>query len=409
MVAMFVATLIAGSPIVDADTYRLANGLTVVLAPDPSVGSVVVHVRYDAGSDAGPAYLIERALADGSPNVPRGRVAHVLDGLGGWNNSTTATDHTSVFEQLPPGALDFVLFAEADRMASLGDKLAAMPAGQPELSRDRATTVESVHSIVWPAPSAPSMTQAQGPGMPVRDLAKDKLELARAGFRPDRAILVITGAFDAAKARARIDHDFGWIPNPSGPALPAPPPSLPLAQARSVQLVGTTSSVRVIAAARTDTAMSPAALDVELAARILAGGRSSRLYRRLVTMDQLATDVSVTVLPRAGGGEVHLSVDALDAASTPAIDQAITDELAKLTTGGVTAEELARAKTHATSELVTALEDLAFRADICAGWAAYGIADLRAVRARIDGVTVASVQASAQKWFARVAMVKVAP
>ncbi|HEV7559487.1 MAG TPA: insulinase family protein, partial [Kofleriaceae bacterium] len=166
---------------------------------------------------------------------------------------------------------------------------------------------------------------------------------------------------------------------------------------------------RVVVAARTDVPLSAAATDLEIAARILAGGRSSRLYRRLVITDQIASDVGMSIAPHRGGGEVLLAVTARDPSSAPEIAKAVSEEIAALIGRGVTAAELARAKTHAIAELVTALEDLSFRAEIIAAWTAYGGGDLLAARTRIDQVTAESVQSSAKIWLAHVVTATVTP
>jgi len=395
VVIVAVVAVLAGPA--TADTYRLANGIEVVLAPDPSVGSVVVHVWYRAGADDGPAPVVERLLGHDSPHVDHARFAQTLDALGGWDNATTAADHTSLYEQMPPSALPLALFVEADRMFGAGEKMTEATFDRSTTrTADRADIAATIHGALWPraAPPAPTLDH-------VREFWRD-------GFRPANAVLVVAGAFDPAETRRLIEHDFAWIASAPRAPVPAAAP-VPLDASSALAIASDTGAIRVIAAARTDVPLSAAATDVEIAARILAGGRSSRLYRRLVTTDQLASDVGVSIGPHRGGGEVVLSVTARDASSTAAIAKAISDEIEGLVAHGVTAAELARAKTHAIGELVTALEDLSFRAEILAAWTSYGGGDLQAARARIDRVTAGSVQTSAKIWLAHTVTATVAP
>jgi zinc protease len=378
-----------------ADGYRLANGLEVVLAPDPSAGSVVVHVWYRVGSDDGPAQVVERLLGHDSPHVDHARFAQTLDTLGGWDNATTAVDHTSLYEQLPPSALPLALFVEADRMFGAGEMMTAAKLERAGARSDRTDVAAAIHAALWPhAPASTSLDD-------VRAFWRDR-------FSPGNAVLVVAGAFDPAATRALIEHDFAWIAS-SPHTMAAATPAVPLDRSSTIAVPSETGAARVIVAARSDVPMSPAASDLEIAARVLAGGRSSRLYRRLVTTEQVASEVGMSIAPHRSGGDVAISVTARDPASAPAIAKAISEEIAGVVARGVTAAELARAKTRAIAELVTALEDLSFRAEILAAWTAYGGGDLAAARARIDRVTPESAQAAAKIWLAHTVTATVMP
>jgi zinc protease len=323
----------------------------------------------------------------------------MLDTLGGWDNATTAADHTSVYEQLPPSALPLALFVEADRMFGAGEMMTAatFERAAARTANDRTDVAAAIHAAVWPHAAAP------GPSLElVRELWRDR-------FRPANAVLVVAGAFEPAATRRLIEHDFAWIASAPRAARPTAPVPLDNSTALALAIVSEIGAPRVIVAARTDVPLSAAAIDIEIAARILAGGRSSRLYRRLVVTDQTASEVGMSIAPHGGGGEVLLSVAAREASSAPAIAKAIAEEIAGLTSRGVTAAELSRAKAHAIAELVTALEDLSFRAEILAAWTAYGGGDLGAARTRIDRVTTESVQRSAKIWLAHTVTATVTP
>ena len=96
--------------------YRLANGLEVILAPDPSVTSAMVEVWYHVGSKdevigkSGFAHLFEHLMFEGSKHVPEGQFDVLLESAGGWNNGTTNNDRTTYFEQVPGNQLPLALW-----------------------------------------------------------------------------------------------------------------------------------------------------------------------------------------------------------------------------------------------------------------------------------------------------------
>jgi zinc protease len=107
--------------------YRLDNGLEVILQPDPTLTTAVVHVWYHVGSKdevlgkSGFAHLFEHLMFEGSKHVGEGQFDLLLEAAGGWNNGSTNNDRTNYYEQLPASSLPLALWLEADRLAGLWD------------------------------------------------------------------------------------------------------------------------------------------------------------------------------------------------------------------------------------------------------------------------------------------------
>ena len=111
------------------ETYKLSNGLTVILSVDRTTPTVAVNIWYYVGSKnempgrTGFAHLFEHVMFTGSGNVPYGYHDKLTEGVGGSNNGTTNADRTNYFETIPSNYLETALWLESDRMGFLLDKL----------------------------------------------------------------------------------------------------------------------------------------------------------------------------------------------------------------------------------------------------------------------------------------------
>ena len=328
-----------------ATELRLANGMRVVLAPDPGVASVVVLVRAPAGTaDGDAAELIARALD--TLDAP-------LEELGGWSVVQLARDHTSFVLEVPGEALARAVFLEAERFmhASVADAVTRAPALAAERA-DRAGTRAGL--IAAPAaPATPAGIAA----------------LLRARFAPAALIVVVTGGFAVAEARRVVAAYFGALP--AGGASPRAAPASPVGAVLHDRL---RERVTVAFAVPEPFGEDRDALDV--AARVLR----ARLVGRL-------------------GADAAMHVDPPFAIEGPAGAQgAILAELARLRDTPIADAELARAIGAVALEQVTALEDLAYRAAALAELVARGARTQVLVSPRV--LTAASVQAAARTWLA---------
>ena len=91
------------------ETYKLPNGLTVILSVDRTVPTLAVNVWYHVGSKnetpgrTGFAHLFEHVMFTGSGNVPYGLHDKLTEGVGGSNNGTTNNDRTTYYETVQIG------------------------------------------------------------------------------------------------------------------------------------------------------------------------------------------------------------------------------------------------------------------------------------------------------------------
>src|ERR1043166_4049860 len=111
------------------ETYKLPNGLTVILSVDKTTPTVAVNIWYHVGSKnetpgrTGFAHLFEHVMFTGSGHVPYGLHDKLTEGVGGSNNGSTTNDRTNYYETIPSNYLESALWLESDRMGYLLDKL----------------------------------------------------------------------------------------------------------------------------------------------------------------------------------------------------------------------------------------------------------------------------------------------
>jgi zinc protease len=406
--------------------YRLDNGLEVILQPDPTVTSAVVHVWYHVGSKdevagrTGFAHLFEHLMFEGSRHVAEGEFDVLLEKAGGWNNGTTNNDRTNYFEQVPANFLELALWLEADRMAGLWD---AMNQGVLDNQRDvvkneRRQSYENrpygmadleVQQTLWP-PGHGNHNLTIGTMEDLTAASLDDVEgFWRQWYRPSNATLVITGGIDVDATRELVTKYFAWMPTQERPqAKRLDSPVVPRDGAVALTAKDQVKAAKVILAWRTDAPHTEDAVDLAVAAQILGGGKTSRLYKRLVFRDRLASEVYAYQGDQMLGGELHIHAIARDGVDPETLRDAIREEVAALRETPASRAEVDRALRVLESSRLASLENIASRAEALAEWAAYtGDPDhLGEELEQLRAVTPQRLQTSVATWLAADAVVE---
>jgi predicted Zn-dependent peptidase len=369
-------------PTIAFSDERLANGLRVIVAEDHLAPVVAINVWYDVGSKheqpgkTGFAHLFEHVMFQGSRHVAKAEHIALVQAAGGTMNGTTWLDRTNYFETLPAHQVELGLWLEADRMATLLDALS-----QENLDNQREVVKNEKRWSYDNRPYGSWQEKLQGHLFPedhpyhhstigsMADLDAASLEDVSAFFRtyyaPNNAVLSIVGDVDTAEVRAATERYFGGIP-----ANPAIPPlgdlSLPLTLGGEIRetVHDKVPLPRVFIAFRAP-AFGDTRLDaLDVAGQILAGGKGSRLDRRLVRRERIAQDVALFTLGFVGGA----SVCAGWATVRPGVDVALVEaafleELDRLATEHITDDELARARALVEADELGALQRVEERAD----------------------------------------------
>jgi zinc protease len=351
--------------------HTLANGLTVLLHEDHACPIVAVNVWYHVGSKnerpghTGFAHLFEHLMFEGSQHHDRGYF-RPLQGAGGTLNGSTNADRTNYWEVVPAGALKLALWMESDRMGYLLPALTeAKFANQRDVvlnerrqnyeNRPYGLAPMAMLAAIFP-PDHPYHWSTIGE---IADLRAVTLADVQAFFRtyyhPANASLAIAGDIDPDAALGLARACFEDLP--PGPEVARVSPPAPALDTESRLLLEDRVELpRLYLAWLTPEMFAAGDADLDLADDLLANGKTSRLYRRLVFEERIATDVSAAQNSREVAGFVQVAATAAPGHSLAEIDAVITEEIARLASDGPTADELARGQIQAEAQFMFRLQ-----------------------------------------------------
>ncbi len=287
--------------------FTLPNGLTVLLHEDHSTPTVSVNLWYHVGSGrekpgrTGFAHLFEHIMFEGSEHVPEGSFDTWLEAAGGNNNGSTNGDRTNYWEDIPSNAVELALFLESDRMGFLLPSMSPERVdGQRDVVKNErrqsyenrpygmafltlyAALYDATHPYSWP--TIGSMEDLSAAGYP------DVVDFFKAYYGPNNASLSIAGDIDVARTRGMVERWFGEIPaGPPVPQLGRPPAQL--TSEKRLVLEDRVSLPRLYMCWLTPPYYAPGDAAMDVVSGVLADGKTSRLYRRLVYELQIAQDV----------------------------------------------------------------------------------------------------------------------
>jgi zinc protease len=288
--------------------FTLPDGLTVILHEDHTTPTVCVDLWYHVGSSrerpgrTGFAHLFEHLMYEGSGHVPEGKYDEWLEAAGGENNGSTNSDRTNYWINVPSNALELALYLESDRMGYLLDGLTAekVDAQREVVKNERRQSYENqpygMATIVLSQHLYPPDHPYHWPTIgSMADLSAasyhDVVDFFRSYYGPNNASLCIAGDIDPAKTRAMVEKWFSDVPRgPSVPPREVPPAVLTSEQ--RLMFEDRVSVPRLYMAWLSPPAFAPGDAALDVLADVLAGGKNSRLARRLVHQLQIAQDVS---------------------------------------------------------------------------------------------------------------------
>lgn len=339
--------------------HRLDNGLTVILHEDHVTPTVSVNVWYHVGSGrekpgrTGFAHLFEHIMFEGSEHVPEGKFDEWLEAAGGDNNGSTNSDRTNYWQDVPSNALELALFLESDRMGWLLDAMSPekvdgqrdvvknerrqsyenRPYGMAFLRMNEALYPED-HPYHWPTIGYMDDLSAAG--------YEDVVEFFRAYYGPGNASLAIAGDIDPDRTLALVKRWFGEIPA-GPPVAPLDPPPAWLSGLEEVTLQDQVQLPRVYVCWLSPPHLAPGDAELDIAASVLAGGKNSRLYKRLVYELQIAQDVFAGQFSSALGSEFCIVSTARQGHELGELEGVIQEELDRLKEEPPAAREIQRA------------------------------------------------------------------
>ncbi|WP_184508982.1 pitrilysin family protein [Rhodanobacter sp. ANJX3] len=401
--------------------FVLPNGLTVVVHEDHKAPVVAVGIWYHIGSADEPAgktgfaHLFEHLMFSGSENH-KGTYFQPFELAGATDqNGTTWFDRTNYFETVPTTALDMALWMESDRMGHL---LGAI--GQKELDTQRGVVQnekrqgenrpygrvdENILAKTYPA-NHPYHHDTIGS---MDDLNAASLDDVKQWFQSNygaaNTTLVLAGDITVAQAKQKAAEYFGDIP--AGPPVARQQPWItPLAASTRGVQHDHVAQPRITRTWVVPQLGTDAAIQLNLASTVLGGGKTSRLYQRLVYQDKLVDDVSASLSDFALANQFQIQADVKQGVDPAMVEAVIAEELKKFLADGPTQDELDRAKVASRANFIRGLEKVggfSGKAVILAQGQVYR-GDPGAYKkdlARTAGASIASVKQAADQWLSK--------
>lgn len=400
------------------EEYRLAaNGLQVLLLPSAAAPVATFMVTYRVGSRneraglTGATHLLEHLMFKGTERFHKDRgtsIFPVLQRVGAQINATTWYDRTNYYELLPKEHLPLAVEIEADRMrnarVSAADLASERTVVLNELDRgENESTRKLLHALYATA------FFAHPYGHPTIGWRSDVERVTAEGLRhfydtyywPDNATASVIGDFDRAEALDLIEQHFGAItaaPDPFEHNVTEEPPQQGERRV-TVRMAGQLGAVML--GFKSVAALDPAADAVDVLGVALGGGKSARLYRHLT--DRGLTTSVFAYAPRLRDPGLFIVYGALAPDVTHAtVEAALWDALQAIADEGITETELRRAKSQIiTSEAFGRDGPYAVASELNEAIAAGDWTLFTTYIDRIERVTLADVQAAAQRTFQR--------
>lgn len=338
--------------------YKLKNGLQVILSEDYSLPVVSVVVAYDVGSvneqpgKTGLAYLLENLMFQGSKNVSRMKHISFIRRIGGDLNATATEDKTIFQQTVPSHQLALVLWLESDRMKSLEINAANM-------ERAKEALIEEIHhrkanepyldsflnfdKIIYPnfAYNHPVI----GSEADLRDITvKDVKDFYSTFYTPNNAVLSIVGNIDKRKTEEDIRKYFETIPK--GKDIPP----LSLQKKPEKKAVVKTQKDSLAASPgfhlgyRIASPFSEDFYPLKIVEYILLQGKTSRLYKRLIKKERIASSISGGIEKRKNLAALKIFVINNNRIMVERSKKAIFSEIKKLKSSLVPEKELRKSK-----------------------------------------------------------------
>ena len=380
-----------------SQTTVLGNGLVVIVSPDHSAPGVAVDLRYHVGSKdedrgrTGFAHLFEHLMFMGARYVPYPKFDTLMEAAGGTNNAFTNNDVTNYYEAGPANLLETFLWMEGDRLATLGQEMTQekletqrkvvlnerrqsyenRPYGLAHLALEEHLFPEG-HPYHWPViGSAQDLEAAQ--------LADVTGFFAR-WYEPRNAVLAIVGDVEPAAALLAARKYLGFIQGPRDQPQRREVAPAPLAKEERLQMTDKVELPRLLLAWQSPKAATQGDADCDVLATVLARGRASRLYERLVHRDQIAAEVSAGQGSRELQSDFEIDVLARPGHTNAELLAATDDEIRRLAAEGPTQAEVDSARTRIHSDAARRLEGLVARGTLLTAYQLeYGKADALAL------------------------------
>jgi zinc protease len=409
-----------GQTMAKAQSFTLPNGMMGVVIPDNRAPVVTHMVWYRIGAadevagKSGIAHFLEHLMFKATDKIATGEFSKIVSKLGGNDNAFTGHDATAYFQRIAKSRLPEIMAMEADRMVNLRLAEKEVLTERDVILEERRSRIENSPGAILDEQMGAALYRNHRYGIPVigweHEIAaltrKDALDFYKAYYAPNNAILVVSGDVTLDEVRALATTHYGSL-KPSKAIKPRervkePPLRTPLRVELKDQRAGRPMVVRHYLAPSYNTAAAGEAEALDLLMKIVGGGSTSRLYKKLVMEDQVASSAGGyyggSGLDSTKIGVYAVPVDGVSLDKAEAAIEAVLDEVKAK---GVTGTELERAKANYIAEYIYESDNQSTLARRY-GWGLVvgrTIADIDAWPEQIAKVTAADVSKAAATYL----------
>jgi zinc protease len=402
-------------PKLQYEITTLPNGLTLVLSEDHSTPIAHLQLCYHVGSKnekpgrTGFAHLFEHLMFKGSKNVQPEAHTSMISAVGGQSNAYTTDDETVFWETVPAQYLPMILWAEADRMATLRVDKDTFTNERDVVKEERRMRVDNqpfgrLNEIIYDqAFTVHPYKHATIGSMEDLEAASvdDVRDFYNTYYVPSNATLVLVGDFDSTQAVQLVNQYFGRVPKAAREVPRDIPKEPPQTKEKRVTLQQPWPLPAVVVAYHVTNDGNPDSYPLHIAAKVLSDGQSSRIYRKLVYEDQMCV---------AAFGSANLiedpnlfyAVGIVQPGNSPdKVIEALIAEFERLKAEPITEHELQRTKNQFARDYILSRESNQQKASQLSH-AVVIHRDIRTADGEFDifqGLTVADVQRVARTYF----------
>lgn len=369
------APALAAEP-VEVETFTLENGMQAVVIPNHRVPAVSHMLWFRIGSAdeergmSGLAHYLEHMLFKGTDKLKVGEYSQVVSKHGGDHNAFTSYDFTGYYVNIAKEHLPLVMELEADRMVNLR-------VDDAEFLKEREVIIEERSMRTDNQPSAllgeqlmaalflnhPYHTPIIGWRHEMAALSREQVfAMYHRYYHPNNAVLVVAGDITAVELKPLAEKYYGAMKRGDTLERAWTGEPKPVAERRVVlrdDKVLQPDLTRYYLAPSFVSGETQHAMPLSLLAQVVGGSQTSRLYQELVVKQKIATSAGVyfNAVDR-GPSTFVVSATPAEGVELAALEQAVDAVLEEVKRTGVTAEELARAKTLAKADVIYARDGL---------------------------------------------------
>jgi len=366
----------AVQPHIEFEEYDLENGMHVILSESHASPLVAINLWYHIGSKdedptrTGFAHLFEHMMFQGSENIGKAEHFKYVQNVGGTLNATTNQDRTNYFETLPSSELALGLWLESDRMLALNvtsENFENQRAVVKEERRQRyenqpyGLVYENLLECVFPTSGYHWSTIGSMQHLD-ETVFTEVQAFHKEFYHPNNCSLAVAGDLKTSEVKSLIEQYFGSIPR--GPEIARPVQVIqPLTSQVRRTIYDTVPLTEISLAFQAPPSFSREEAALDILARALGSGRSSRMYKSLVYEKKIAKEISAYNIANELAGMFLISAMVQLSATPEQVEAALWKEIERITTEGITEEELTKVKNKTEAGHVRSLMQLSSRAD----------------------------------------------